>query len=259
MSDTILTEVQEGLAIVKLNRPTTYNAMNSEMAQLLIATLEELDRRVEVRAILLTGEGKAFCSGQDLSDVEDISNVPFSEIIDRQYNPLVHIISTLSKPILCYVNGVAAGAGANLALLCDILVASESAVFIQAFSKIGLIPDTAGTYFLPRIVGYQNALALMMTGDKIDAADAHRLGMVYRVFSDETAYQEAVSFGQRLANMPTVALAKTKELVRESYHNTLEKQLDLEKQAQEEMGKTQDFKEGVESFLEKRKPNFIGR
>ncbi len=259
MSDTIITEIQEGVALIKLNRPQSYNAMNTEMAQVLISTIEELDRRPEVRAMLLTGEGKAFCSGQDLSDIEDLSDVPFAEIIDRQYNPLVQLLASLQKPIIAYVNGVAAGAGANIALLCDIIVASERASFIQAFSKIGLIPDTAGTWYLPRIVGYQMALAMMMTGDKISAQQAKECGMVYKVYAEESASEEAYALAQRLAQMPTVALAQTKKLLQASYHNTLEDQLKAEKEAQENMGKTEDFKEGVNAFLEKRDPKFTGQ
>ncbi len=259
MSDTILTELQDGVALIKLHRPKSYNAVNGEMADMLISTIEELDRRPDVRVMMLTGEGKAFCSGQDLSDIEDLSDVPFAEIIDRQYNPLVRLIANLQKPIIAYVNGVAAGAGANIALLCDIVVASEKASFIQAFSKIGLIPDTAGTWYLPRIVGYQTALAMMMTGDKISAQQAMQYGMVYQVYPEDSASEQAYALAQRMAQMPTVALAQTKKLLQASYHNTLEEQLKVEKEAQESMGKTEDFKEGVNAFLEKRDPKFTGQ
>ncbi len=259
MESTLIVQIQNGAALVQMNRPETYNAMNRNMASELLATLQEMDRRRDVRAILLTGVGKAFCSGQDLSDIEDVSDVPFAEIIERQYNPLVELLASMQTPIVAYVNGVAAGAGANIAHLCDIVVAHSSASFIQAFSKIGLIPDTGGTWYLPRIVGYQRALAMMMTGDKISAQQAMEYGMVYQIYEGDEALQEAIDLVTRLAQMPTLALVETKKLLLKSYSNTLEEQLIDEKKSQETLGKTQDFQEGVNAFIEKRSPDFKGQ
>lgn len=259
MFQTISVSTQNNFTVITLSRPQTYNAMNAVMAKELQEAIRLHDLDEDVRAILLTGEGKAFCSGQDLADIEDLNDVPFQKIIQEQYNPLVKYIAQMKTPIVAHVNGVAAGAGANLALLCDIILASDTASFIQAFSKIGLVPDTGGTWYLPRIVGYQNALAMMLTGDKISAEEALRLGMIYRTYPSETAKEQVMEFMSHIASMPTLALVHTKKLLLESYGQGLEAQINSEMNTQEMLGKTSDFSEGVQAFLEKRNPNFQGK
>ncbi len=254
----ILLEKKDSLAIVTMNRPETYNAMNRVMAAELCTVLQMVDEDDEVRAVIVTGAGRAFCSGQDLADIEDLENVPFDTILDEQYSPIVRTITAMTIPVIAYVNGFAAGAGANLAHLCDIVLASDAARFVQAFSKIGLVPDTGGTWMLPRIVGYQRAMAMMMTGDQVSAEQALVCGMVYQVWPADVAMDEVIAFGQKISKMPTAALVETKKLLLASYDHTLEEQLELEKAAQVRLGKSYDFSEGVKAFLEKRKPEFRG-
>ena len=212
-----------------------------------------------VRAIVITGNGKAFCAGQDLKEVTDPElNPGFRKILEEHYNPIIQKIRTIEKPIIAAVNGVAAGAGANIALACDIVLASENASFIQAFSKIGLIPDSAGTFFLPRLIGFQKASALMMLGDKVSAVEAEQLGMVYKVISAESFLEEVTKIAETLAEMPTKAIGLTKRLLNQSMTNNLENQLALESDLQIEASSSNDYKEGVTAFVEKRKPNFNG-
>jgi 2-(1,2-epoxy-1,2-dihydrophenyl)acetyl-CoA isomerase len=207
---------------------------------------------------VITGEGKAFCAGQDLAEAMDPEGPELQSIVRDHYNPIIERIRAIEKPIIAAVNGVAAGAGANIALACDITIAKKSASFIQAFSKIGLIPDSGGTYFLPRIIGSQKALALMMTGDKISAEQADQMNMIYKAVEDENFESEVKSFAENIAAMPTRGLGLTKKAVNATFSNTLTEQLALEEELQTEAGQTYDFREGVNAFLEKRKPVFKG-
>ena len=259
MSKSIQVEIKDQVAKISLNRPEVFNSFNREMAFALQDELKSCASNKEVRAILLTGNGKAFCAGQDLKEVTDPElNPGFKSILEEHYNPIIQLIRSIEKPIVAAVNGVAAGAGANIALACDIVVASEHAAFIQAFSKIGLIPDSAGTYFLPRLIGFQKASALAMLGDKVSAEEAERLGMIYNYFSAESFEEETWKMAAQLAKMPTKALALTKEAFNQSLTNNLEEQLALESKNQIEAASTADYKEGVNAFIEKRKPNFKG-
>ncbi|WP_181306329.1 enoyl-CoA hydratase-related protein [Rufibacter sp. XAAS-G3-1] len=258
-SNFITYSLENGVATLRLNRPNVYNSFNREMALALQEHLRACGENEEVRAILLTGEGKAFCAGQDLAEATGPASMEISQIVVQQYNPIILLLRELNKPVLAAVNGVAAGAGANLALACDLVVAKESASFIQAFSKIGLIPDSAGTFFLPRLIGLQRASALMMTGDKVSAPDAVQMGMIYKTFPDEAFDTEVMELAQKLAQMPTKGLAYTKQLLNVTFQNTLAEQLEQEAVYQQKAGQTHDFKEGVEAFLQKRKPNFTGQ
>jgi len=254
----IIVTNQNGVRELKLNRPEVFNSFNKAMA---IALQEELDKCVidsSVRAIVITGEGKAFCAGQDLAEATDPNGPELKSIVREHYNPIILKIRALEKPVIAAVNGVAAGAGANIALACDITFAKESASFIQAFSKIGLIPDSGGTFFLPRIIGTQKALALMMTADKVSAKEAEAMNMIYKSVSDEVFTETVTKFAENLAQMPTRGLGLTKKAVNQSLFNSLEDQLDIEEKLQTEAGATYDFNEGVEAFLEKRAPIFRG-
>jgi 2-(1,2-epoxy-1,2-dihydrophenyl)acetyl-CoA isomerase len=254
----ILFELREGVAWITLNRPDKYNAFNREMALLLQDKLEAC-KSTDVRCVYITGAGKAFCSGQDLAEVSDPAGPKIENIVGEHYNPVITLIRQLEKPVVAAVNGVAAGAGANIALACDVVVAAQAALFIQAFSKIGLIPDSGGTYFLPRLVGWQKASALMMLGDKVTAEEAERMGMIYKYFSNDTFEEEAGKIALTLASMPTKGLAYTKQLLNKSFQHTYQEQLQQEEIFQQQAGGTKDYKEGVEAFLQKRKPNFTGQ
>lgn len=253
----VLFEIRDAIAYITFNRPDKYNAFNREAALLLQQHLDAC-RSNEVRCVYLTGAGKAFCSGQDLEEVTDPNGPRIDTIVGEHYNPIIKRIRKLQKPVVAAVNGVAASAGANIALACDVVVAAQSASFIQAFSKIGLIPDSGGTFFLPRLIGWQKASALMMLGDKISAAEAEKLGMIYKVLPDDSFAADAQRMAQTLAQMPTVGLALTKELLENSINNDLEDQLHDEEIFQNRAGRTADYREGVQAFLEKRKPHFKG-
>ena len=254
----ILFEIQDQIAFITLNRPEKFNAFTMEMAKQLQNRLDECASLHEVRAVYITGAGKAFCAGQDLAEVADPNGPGIARILSESYNPLVTRIRNLPKPVVAAVNGVAAGAGANLALCCDIVVAAKSAAFIQAFSKIGLIPDTGGTWFLPRLVGRQKAMGFAFFGDKITAENAERMGMVYNVFPDEEFTGASRALAAVLAEMPTRALALTKHALNYSATNTLEEQLLLEDELQQKAAATKDYAEGVNAFLNKRAPIFKG-
>jgi 2-(1,2-epoxy-1,2-dihydrophenyl)acetyl-CoA isomerase len=254
----VLLEIKNKVAFVTLNRPEKFHSFNREMALLLQQILDECEANKEVRCIYITGSGKAFCAGQDLSEVTGPNPATFDKILLEHYNPIIMRIRNIAKPIVGAVNGVAAGAGVNIALCCDIVVASENASFIQAFSKIGLIPDCGGTYFLPRLIGFQKATALMMLGNKVGAVEAERIGMIYKYFSAETFTEESIKIAETLAQMPTKAFAYTKLALNHSLQNNLEQQLQFEDKLQYKAAHTEDYKEGVAAFIEKRSPIFKG-
>ena len=251
-------ELIEGVGKITLNRPEKYHSFVREMALQLQKVLVNCKEDKAVRAILITATGKAFCAGQDLGEATDPNGPKLTQIVQEHYNPIIKKIRNIEKPVVAAVNGVAAGAGASIALACDIVVACESASFIQAFSKIGLIPDSGGTYFLPRLIGMQRATALMMTAEPISATDAVEMGMIYKVFSDEIFEDESWKLVSKLSKMPTKGLGLTKRLLNSSSDNDLEQQLNMEEKCQVIAAETSDFKEGVKAFLEKRKANFKG-
>lgn len=257
--ESILFEKNEGVASITLNRPQAFNSFNREMALSFQAALDDCQANQKVRVVVISGEGKAFCAGQDLKEVTDEKlNPGFKKILDEHYGPIIKKIRELEKPVIAAVNGVAAGAGANIALACDLVIAHEKALFIQAFSAIGLIPDSGGTFFLPRLVGFQKATALAMLGEKISAKQAEEMGLIYKVV-DEEEYEEYVNrISSKLAQMPTKALALTKQAFNASMDNNLEQQLALESKLQIEASETKDYHEGVSAFVEKRQPNFKG-
>lgn len=259
-NNSILLKVENQIAFITLNRPEVFNSFNRDMALSLQSILDDCKTNNNVRAIVLTGSGKAFCAGQDLKEVTSPElNPGFKKILEEHYNPIILKIRNIEKPIIAAVNGVAAGAGANIALACDIVVADEKANFIQAFSLIGLIPDSAGTFFLPRLVGFQKATALAMLGDKISAEEAERLGMIYKYVPSEGFQETIQKLALKLANMPTKALGLIKKTFNQSFANTLEQQLALESKHQIEAAGTDDYAEGVAAFIEKRTPNFKGK
>lgn len=255
----ILFEIKNGVAYITLNRPEKFNSFNREMALLMQAKLDEAASLHEVRCVYITGAGKAFCAGQDISELVGENKIEIKQILSEHYNPIVRRIRNLPKPVVASVNGVAAGAGANIALCCDVVVAAASASFIQAFSKIGLIPDSGGTFTLPRLIGWQKASALMMTGDKATAAEAERLGMIYKVFEDDKFEEESRKIATTLSQMPTKGLAYTKHVLNKSFHSTWEDQLLMEDKYQQKAAGTEDYREGINSFLEKRNPIFKGK
>jgi 2-(1,2-epoxy-1,2-dihydrophenyl)acetyl-CoA isomerase len=248
-------EVSDNIGLITLNRPDKLNSFNREMILLLQETLDECKKK-EVRCVYITGAGKGFSAGQDLAEVAGAEEG--FNMLAEYYNPIVIRIKQLEKPVIAAVNGVAAGAGANIALCCDIVVAAESASFMQAFSKIGLIPDSGGSHTLPRLVGWQKASALMMLGEKVTAADAERMGMIYKVFADEHFNDEAMKIAKTLAGMPTLGLAYTKKILSMSVTNSFEEQLQDEEVFQQRAAQTKDYREGVQAFLEKRKAVFKG-
>lgn len=255
---TINYSLKNGVGRIELNRPTVFHSFNREMALAVQTQLKTCEQDKNVRAIVITASGKAFCAGQDLAEATAPDGPEMERIVEEHYNPMIRLIRKIEKPIIAGVNGVAAGAGASVALACDIVVAHEKASFIQAFSKIGLIPDSAGTFFLPRLVGLQRATALMMTADPIMATEAEKMGMIYKSFSESTYETELLKLAEKLAAMPTKGLGLTKRLLNESYSHDLDQQLEREKVVQVEAGSTYDFSEGVAAFLEKRKPEFKG-
>ena len=255
--DIIVTN-NNGVRILKFNRPNVFNSFNQSMAFALHKELDEAEKDSSVRAIVLTGEGKAFCAGQDLAEVMDPNGPELPSIVKDHYNPIIERIRKIEKPVIGAINGVAAGAGANIALACDITIAKKSATFIQAFSKIGLIPDSGGTFFLPRLIGFQKAAALMMTADKVSADEAVSLNMIYKAVEDDSFEAEVNAFAEKLAQMPTRGLGLTKRALNESMTNNLTEQLAVEGELQTLAGQTYDFNEGVNAFLEKRVPIFKG-
>ncbi|MEO9211507.1 MAG: enoyl-CoA hydratase-related protein [Ginsengibacter sp.] len=255
---TILFEIKNNTAFITLNRPEKFNAFNREMALALQERLDECETNISIRCVVIIGAGKAFCAGQDLAEVVDPNGPGMQKILSEHYNPIVSRIRKLNKPVLAAVNGVAAGAGANIALCCDIVIAAESASFIQAFSKIGLIPDSGGTFFLPRLIGMQKASALMMLGGKVSAQEAEKMGMIYQVIANEFFHTEIEKISEKLAQMPTKGLAFTKQALNLSMEQDFERQLHTEDSLQQKAAATNDFKEGVQAFMEKRIANFKG-
>ena len=258
----ILSEHRDGWRKIILNRADRLNSFNAEMHQALAAALREAADDTACRAILLTGQGRGFCAGQDLSDTLAAGNageVDLGETVDRYYNPLIRQMRSLFKPIVCAVNGVAAGAGANIALACDIVLAARSAKFIQAFSKIGLVPDSGGTYFLPRLIGDARARALAITAEPLPAETAAAWGLIWKAVDDDKLIADAEALTAQLATQPTQAFAMIKLALNASADNSLDAQLDLERDLQREAGRTPDYAEGVRAFLDKRQPVFTGQ
>ena len=260
--ETILFTIEGGIARLTLNRPDRLNSFNDQMHGEVRAALDEVRGNASVRVLLLTGAGRGFCAGQDLSDrsvAPGTAPVDLGASIERNYKPLVLGLRALEMPVVCAVNGVAAGAGANLALACDIVIAARSASFIQAFSKIGLIPDSGGTYFLPRLVGDARALGLSLLGDKLPAAQAAEWGLIWQCVDDEQLKASTDKLLAQLAEGPTRGYAAIKKALQASPMNTLAAQLDLERDVQRALGYSDDYREGVEAFTAKRPPKFTGR
>jgi len=254
----ILLSITDQVAQITLNRPEVFNSFNGPMALALQAALDECKSNPAIRAVYITGAGKAFCAGQDIQEVTSEGAPSLEQILQKHLNPIIQRIRGLEKPIVCGVNGVAAGAGANIAIACDIAVASTEASFIQAFIKIGLVPDSGGTYLLPRLIGWQRAAALMMLGEKISATEAASMGMIYKALPVADFNQQALAIAQQLSQLPTAAIGLTKRALNYSFTNDLDKQLAIEEQLQTNAGLTADYQEGVQAFLEKRKPEFRG-
>jgi len=247
------------IARIALNRPEVFNSFNREMALAVIDALDDCAADDSVRCIVLSGNGKAFCAGQDLNEAIDPDNgISFEVILNEHYNPIVRRIRNIEKPVIAAVNGVAAGAGANIAFACDFTIASHKASFTQAFSKIGLVPDSGGTFFLPRLVGMQRATALMMLSDKISAQEAESIGLIYKAIEEENFQNFVSELADKLAQMPTKALGMTKKLINAGFNNNLDQQLDMEGAYQVVAGDSYDYNEGVNAFLEKRKAVFKG-
>ena len=244
---------------ITLNRPDKYNAFVRGMALELQKKLDECRSDKTIRCIIISGSGKAFCAGQDLKEATDPNGPTIEEIVQQHYNPIIKKIREIEIPVIAAVNGVAAGAGANVALACDIVVAAKSASFIQAFSKIGLIPDSGGTYFLPRLIGIQKAAALMMTGEAVSAEKAETLGMIYAVYEDSEFETSAMKLADTISSMPTKGLGYTKKLLSQTFNNSLEEQLSLEAKTQALSASSKDHQEGIKAFMAKRTPQFTGK
>lgn len=254
----ILFETQDNIAEIKLNRPQLLNSFNYEMADEFLDALKKCAKNKKIRAIIITGTGRGFCAGQDLEEATRKNGPTIDNIIDHTYNPIIKMITSIEKPIICYVNGIAAGAGANLAISCDITFAASSAKFIQSFVNIGLVPDSGGTYNLPRLIGKQRAAGLMFSGEKISSAEAEKIGMIYKSVDDENGYQITLDFAKKISEKPTKSIGLIKNLLNLSNRNNLSEQLELEKKYQITAANSTDHKEGVKAFFEKRKPKYIG-
>lgn len=254
----VLFEIKDNIAFIRMNRPEKHNAFNRELALELQARLDDCKNNKEVRCVYFTGVGKSFSSGQDLEEASKPDAPKVHIILTEHLNPIVRKIRQLDKPVVAAINGVAAGAGANIAICCDVVVAAQSAFFIQAFSKIGLIPDSGGTFFLPRLIGLQKALAITMLSEKLTAEEAERIGMIYKVLPDEEFVDGSIAIAKTLAQLPTKALYFTKKAFNQSFISSFEEQLHDEENLQQRAVDTDDFKEGIRAFLEKRPPVFRG-
>jgi 2-(1,2-epoxy-1,2-dihydrophenyl)acetyl-CoA isomerase len=255
----ILTETHAAVRVISLNRPELINAFNRAMAAELQLALADAAADDQIRAVLLKGEGRGFCSGQDLAEAIDPNGPAILEIVEKTYNPIVLALRSMPKPVVCAVHGVAAGAGANVALAADLTLSAQSASWVQAFSKIGLIPDSGGTFMLPRLVGLQRAAGLCMLAEKINGEEAERLGLIWKCLPDDALFSEALALAERLSQMPTQGLALTKQAFNEGLNQSLQAQLQREAVLQAQAAQSHDHKEGVQAFLEKRKPNFNGK
>ncbi len=254
-------KVENSVAQISLNRPDVLNSFNKKMALEFQSALDTVKKSEEIRAVLISGTGRAFSSGQDLEEAtpQGGKRVDLGNIVATQYNPIILGIREIEKPFVCAVGGIAAGAGANLALACDLVLASESAAFIQAFSKVGLIPDSGGTFLLPRLIGFSRATSLMMLGEKLSAQKAFEIGLIYKVCPDAQLQSEALEVAKKLALMPTTGLGLTKRALNRSFSQSLREQLLYEEELQRLAGNTEDYLEGLNAFFEKRPPRFIGR
>lgn len=258
----ILLEVDQGVALITLNRPDSLNSFNTDMHAEIRTAISQVRKNSEIRALVITGSGRGFCAGQDLSDrnVAPGAEAPdLGESIEKHYNPLLRSIRELPMPVICAVNGVAAGAGANIALACDITLAAKSASFIEVFCKIGLIPDSGGTWSLPHLVGMARAKGMALLGDKIKAEQAESWGLIWRCVEDDQLMEEAMQLALHLATQPTKGLSLIKRALHASTSNTFDQQLELERDLQRLAGRTDDYREGVGAFMAKRTPNFKGQ
>ncbi|HHH7772859.1 TPA: 2-(1,2-epoxy-1,2-dihydrophenyl)acetyl-CoA isomerase PaaG [Escherichia coli] len=262
MMEFILSHVEKGVMTLTLNRPERLNSFNDEMHAQLAECLKQVERDDTIRCLLITGAGRGFCAGQDLNDRNVDPTGPAPDLgmsVERFYNPLVRRLAKLPKPVICAVNGVAAGAGATLALGCDIVIAARSAKFVMAFSQLGLVPDCGGTWLLPRVAGRARAMGLALLGNQLSAEQAHEWGMIWQVVDDETLADTAQQLARHLATQPTFGLGLIKQAINSAETNTLDTQLDLERDYQRLAGRSADYREGVSAFLAKRSPQFTGK
>lgn len=255
-------EIDQGIAVIRLNRPEQLNSFNAQMHEDMRLALKKVEKEGSVRVLVITGSGRGFCAGQDLSDrnVAPTAETPdLGESLEKRYNPMIRKIRALPIPVICAVNGVAAGAGANIALACDIVIASKTASFIQAFCKLGLIPDSGGTWSLPKALGMARAKGLALLGDKLTAEQAESWGMIWRTVESDALMDDVMAMAQHFAKQPTQGLALIKRALHASEHNSFDEQLDLERDLQRVAGRTHDYREGVSAFMEKRPANFTGQ